>query len=45
MGVDAARLLIEVGFFREGDDKFFGDGELLLIVALLVGLVAFWAVQ
>jgi len=32
-----------MGFWREEGDKFFGDGELLLIVLLLVGLSLFWA--
>ena len=45
MGVDAARLLIGVGFWREPGDRFFGDGELLLIVALVVLMAVGFAVM
>lgn len=34
-----------MGFKREEGDRFFGDGELLLIVVLLVLAFTFWAVQ
>jgi hypothetical protein len=34
-----------MGFWREEGDKFFGDGELLLIVLLVVALVVASAVM